>query len=120
VLGQPLGGYLPRGREHRERDGKVVARAFLAQARRRQVDSDAAQRPLELRARDSAPHAFLRLLARFVGKPDDRERGHTALKVRLDLDRAGLEAHEGVRDRAREHSPTLRLEAAQVSRGTCR
>ena len=32
---------LPRRREHRERDRQVVARAFLAQARRREVDGDA-------------------------------------------------------------------------------
>jgi nitroreductase len=40
--------------------------------------------------------------------------------VRLDFDGAGFETHEGVRDRAREHGLTLRLEIARPPRATCR
>ena len=62
VLSEPLGRNLPRRRQHRERDREVEARAFLAQARRREVDGDPLQRPLELRRADPAADAMLRLL----------------------------------------------------------
>ena len=75
------------------------------------------QRPLELGARDPAADALLRLLARLVGKPDDREARDAALEVRLDLDRPRVEADQGMGDRAREHSPRLRGESARVSHG---
>jgi hypothetical protein len=48
--------------------------------------------------------SLLRLLARAIGKADDRERGQRALEVRLDLDPARLEAHETVRDRLCKHA----------------
>ena len=47
---------------------------------------------------------MLRLLAGAIRKPDDRERGHSGLEVRFDLDLARLEADERVSDRASEHS----------------
>jgi nitroreductase len=40
--------------------------------------------------------------------------------MRLDFDGAGFETHEGVRDRAREHGLTLRLETARPPRARCR
>ena len=48
---------------------------------------------------------MLRLLARAVGEPDDREAGDARLQVRLDLDPARLETDEGLRERASEHAP---------------
>ena len=104
VLGKPLGGHLPRRRQHRERDREVEARAFLAQTGRREVDRDPLQRPFELRGADAAANPVLRLGARPVGQPDDREARQAAVDVRLDLDPPRLEADEGVGDGAREHS----------------
>ena len=46
-------------------------------------------------------------MARAVDEPDERERRHAALDVRLDLDAARLEADEGERDRACKHASTL-------------
>ena len=86
VVGEPLARDLPRGGEDRERDREIEAGAFLAQPRRGEVDRDPPQRPLELGGGDAAAHALLRLLAGAVGEPDDREPGHAALEVRLDLD----------------------------------
>ena len=104
VLSEPLGGNLTRRRQHRQCDREVEARPFLAEARRREVDGDPLQRPLELRRADPAPHTVLRLCARAVGEPDDREAGDAAVDVRLHLDAAWLETDERVGDGAREHS----------------
>ncbi len=46
---------------------------------------------------------MLRLLARPVGEPDDREPRDARLQVGLDLDLPRLEPDEGVGDRASEH-----------------
>ena len=100
---------LARGREHRERDRQVEARALLPQPRGREVDRDPPQRPLELGRGDPAPDAVLRLLAGAVGEPDDREPRQAALEVRLDLDAAGVEADERVGDGAREHPTHARV-----------
>ena len=51
----------------------------------------------------AAAHAVLRLLARAVDEPDDREAGTPSLDVRFDVDASRLQADEGVRDGAREH-----------------
>ncbi len=107
VLGKPVARDLPGGGEDRERDREIEARALLAQAGGREVDGDPALRPLELRRGDSAAHALLRLLAGAVGEPDDRERRHRALEVRLDLDAACVEPDERMRDRPRQHVPRL-------------
>ena len=101
---KPIAGNLSRGGEDRERDRKIEARALLAQAGRREVDGDPPHRPLELGASDAAAHALLRLLAGAVGEPHDREAGHTALEVGLDLDTPGLEPDERVGDGARQHA----------------
>jgi hypothetical protein len=50
---------------------------------------------------------MLRLLARAVGEPDDREAGNTSLEMRFDLDTTRLEADESMRDGAREHVANL-------------
>ena len=56
-----------------------------------------------------APDGVLRLLARAIGEPHDRERGLlTRAQVGLDLDATRLEADERERDRAAEHPPTVR------------
>ncbi len=107
---------LPRRRQHRERDRDVEARALLAQVGRREVDGDSTERPFELGARDTAPDALLRLLARLVGKTDDRERRHAALQVCLDLDRPCVESDEGMRERLGEHDSTLRRQNARIAR----
>ena len=114
VLGQPVARDLPGGGEDRERDREIEARALLAQAGRREVDGDPALRPLELRRGDSAAHALLRLLAGAVGEPDDRERGHSALEVRLDLDPTCVEPDERMRDGPRQHVPRLGWSRAPV------
>lgn len=46
---------------------------------------------------------MLRLLAGAIGEADDREARDAALDVGFDLDAAGVEADEGMRDRAGEH-----------------
>ena len=108
VLGQPLGRDLPRRAEHRERDGQVEARAFLAQRGRCEVDGDApVERPLESGGDDPAADAVLRLLTGTVGEPDDREARNARLEVCFHLDLARLETDECVGDRAREHGPTV-------------
>ena len=118
VLGEPLGRDLPRGGQDRQRDREVEARALLAQAGRRQVDGDPLQRPLELRRADAAPDPVLRLRARAVGEPDDREAGHAGVDVRLDLDAARLEADERVGDGAREHAPNVDGEGLRMGYGS--
>jgi hypothetical protein len=107
VLGKALGRHLPRGREDGQRDRQVEAGPFLPQPGRSEVHRDAPKRPLELRARDSAPHAFLRLLARLVGQADDGESRDAALQVRFHLHGPGLEADEGMGEGARKHALTL-------------
>jgi hypothetical protein len=58
---------------------------------------------------DAAPDPVLRLLAGAVGEPDDRERRLRArAQVRFHLDAPWLEADERERDRATEHSSTVR------------
>ena len=112
VLSEPLGGDLVRGGKHRERDRKVETRPLLPQPRRREVDGEPPERPLELRARDAAPDPLLRFLAGLVRESDDRERGDAALEMRLDLDGPGFEPDESMGGGARKHISKLRLENA--------
>jgi hypothetical protein len=100
---------LVRSREHRERDREIEPGPLLAQRSRGEVDRDPLPpaRPLQLGRDDPAANALLRLLARTVGEAHDREARDTAVEVRLDLDAAGVEADESVRDRPCEHLPTL-------------
>jgi hypothetical protein len=105
-----------RCRKHRERDRKVETGPFLPQARRREVDREPSERPLELRARYSAPDPLLCLLASLVRKADDRERRHAALQMRLDLDGTSLEADESMSGGTCEHISTLRGENARNPR----
>ncbi len=107
MAGERSGGDLPRRRQDRERDRQVEAGALLAQARRREVDGDAPDGPLELGRGDADADALLRLLAGPVGQADDREAGNAELEMRLDLDATRLEADERVRDRPREHGSTV-------------
>ena len=58
-------------------------------------------------ARDARSHACLRLLARAISQADDGERRQPALDVRLDLDAAGIDTDERMRDSASEHVATL-------------
>jgi hypothetical protein len=53
----------------------------------------------------------LRLLARTIGQPDDREPWNSRLEVRFDLHLARLETDEGVSDRASEHTATVGTKA---------
>ena len=107
VPDERVGRHLPRGRQHRQRDRQVEARALLPELGRGEVDGDPAQWPLELGRGDPAPHPLLRLLARAVGEADDRERRQAPLEVRLDLHPAGVEADKRMRDRSCEHVSTL-------------
>ena len=70
--------------------------------------------PLELGRVDPAPHSVLRLLARPVGEPHDREPGQAVLEMGFDLDLASVEPDEGMGNGAREHRPTLRRKDARV------
>jgi hypothetical protein len=54
---------------------------------------------------------MLRLLAGAIGEPDDGEARDAVVEVGLDLDAAGIEADERMRDGAREHSSQARLPA---------
>ena len=69
---------------------------------------------------DAIPRAdaLLRLLAGAVGEADDRERRHAELEVRLDLDAAGVEADERVRDGAGEHTSKLGANVCRVCAGS--
>ena len=117
VLGEPLSRNLMRGRENRQCNGKIEARALLPQTRGSEVDRDAPERPFELGARDSAPYALLRLLACLVRQADDGEPGHAALEVSLHLDRSRFEPYKGMSCRAREHISKLRRTSARMARG---
>ena len=109
VLLEALARDLRRRGEHRQRDREIEPRPFLSQRRRREIDRDRALRPFEQRRVDPAPNAMLRLLARTVGEPDDRERREIArAEVCLDLDTPRLEADERERDGAAEHASTVR------------
>ncbi len=68
VLREPFGRHLAGGCEQREPDREVEAGALLPQARRREVDRDPPQRPLELGGGDAAADAMLRLRAGTVGE----------------------------------------------------
>ena len=94
------------GGQDRERDREIEAGPLLAQARRSEVDRDAAAGPVPLGRGDPAAHALLRLLARTVGEPDDRERpARCRWRWASTSTLRGVEADEGVGDRAREHLP---------------
>jgi hypothetical protein len=108
VLSETGAGELVRRRQERQRDRQIESGAFLLQFRGCQVDCDVAARKLQLRGEDPTPDPLPRLLTGTVGEPDDRQRRHTALKMRLHLHAPGLEADEGKGDRAREHPPRLR------------
>src|SRR5207237_1322952 len=107
MLGQALARNLSRRCEQRQCDRQVEARALLLQLCRREIDGRFVTGPFELGGLDAAAYALFRLLARAVDEPDERERRHAALDVRLDLDAARLEADEGERDRACKHASTL-------------
>ena len=108
VLREPLGWKLSRGAQYRKRDREVEAGTLLAQRRRREIDRDApVVGPLERSGQHPAPHAVLRLLARPVGKADDREAGDSRLEVRLDLDLPRLEPDECMGDRRASTSATV-------------
>ncbi len=108
---------LPGRGEHGQGDRQVEARPLLSQLGGSEVDGDPPARPLELGGLHPAADALARLLARPVGEPDDRERGHLAVEPRLDLDTARLEAHEGVRDGAGEHGSTVGVRASRMGDG---
>src|SRR5439155_8250626 len=93
--------------EEGECDRQVEPRPLLAQIRGREIDGDAALRPLELGGGDAAANAMLRLLAGAVGEPDDCEPGHPALQVSFDFDATRVEPDERMRDRACEHVATV-------------
>jgi hypothetical protein len=105
---QAIARQLSGGRENRQRNRQVEARALLAQAGRRQVDGDPPHRPLQLRGRDAAAHAVLGLLTGAVREPDDREPGHSALEMSLDVDPPRLEAHDRVGDGSCQHASEAR------------
>jgi ADP-ribose pyrophosphatase len=56
----------------------------------------------------------LRLLTSAIREADDGETGQPSVNVGLDLDAPRFEADKGVRDRSREHRPTLEGQLARV------
>jgi hypothetical protein len=76
MLADAIERHLPGGGEDRQSDGQVERRALLAERRRRKVHGDAPLAgPLEGGGVHARAHAVLRLLARTIGEPDDREPG---------------------------------------------
>jgi hypothetical protein len=110
VLLERSARHLAGRRQDGEGDREVEAGSLLPQLGGSEIDGDPAPGELELGRRDPAAHAFARLLAGAVGEAHDRERRQAVLDVRLDLDPAGLEADERVRDRACEHVSTVRAQ----------
>ena len=115
VLRKPFGWKLPRGPEYGQRDREVEPRSFLAERGGRKVDRDPTiERPLQRSGDDAASDAMLGLLARAVREPDDGERRHPRLQVRLDLDLAWFEPDESMSHRPREHACTVPGRRSQV------
>ena len=94
---------LAGGAQQGRRDRQVHPRPRLAQAGRRQVDDDPAQRELEAAVDQGGPHPLARLAHGGVGQADDREAGQAAVDVDLDPDRAGGDAVEGEGSGRGEH-----------------
>jgi hypothetical protein len=107
MAGESSGGQLARRRQDGQSDRDVESGALLAQPGGSQVDGQSAARPLELGRGDAASNTMLRLLARAIGQPDDRERRSAALEVGFDLDAARIEANKGVSYRPGEHVVTI-------------
>ena len=72
--------------------------------RRRGHSSSALVTPLRTRSRAS--------LQALSGSPTIVNAGNASLQMRLDLDRPGLEPDDGVGERSREHTSTLRAKPA--------
>ena len=96
------------GASRREGRGRSADRSptLLPQRCRSEVDGDPMPlRPRQHRVDDPAVDSVLRLLARTVGKPDDRERRQVGRdEVGLDLDAARLEADDGGGESACQHT----------------
>ena len=101
---------LLRRREHRERNRQVVARPFLAQAGRSEIDSDPAAWKFELGRNDAALDALSRLGAGAVGQADDHEGRRAVLDIRFNLDAPRFETDESMGNRACKHAATVRAE----------
>lgn len=71
VTQQRLRFNLAAGGEDAQRDGKVVAAAFLGQVGRGQVQGDAPLREIEARAEQGGTHALARLAHAGFGQADD-------------------------------------------------
>jgi len=69
-------GYLPRRRQHAERDRQVEAPRFLRQVGRGEVDGDLARRKLEVRVLKCRTHAVARLADFGVGRPTRLKAGN--------------------------------------------
>ena len=102
-----LDRHLPGRSQQRERDRQVERRPLFLQARRGEIDGDLALRPVALGGANAAPDAVLRLLARAIGEPDDREARDLADGLGLDLDAARLEPDQRMRDHSCEHVARL-------------
>ncbi|KAF5031758.1 hypothetical protein DSECCO2_624440 [anaerobic digester metagenome] len=89
------GGHRLHGREQRERQGQVVARALLAHVGRREVDGDARRRQAQTGVSQRREHPLLALAHRALGKADHGERRH-ALAGQVDFqgDGVGLDAEQ--------------------------
>ncbi len=72
--------------QQRHRHRQVVARTFLAQISRGQVDRDPAHGELQAGVAYGRAHALLGLVDGGVGQADDGESGESLRKVHLDLD----------------------------------
>ncbi len=104
AAGQRVGGHLAAGREHRQRERGIEARAGLAHERRREVGGDPALGELEAGVEDRRADAVARLSHRGVAEADDGERGQAAADVDLHPDLEGLDPVDGKRRDPGEHA----------------
>ena len=101
-----LGRQLLVGHQHPDGDRQVETGADLAQARRRQVDRDAAVGPFPPGAHHRRPHPVAGLAACRIGLADDAETGQALADVHLDPDRdAGGPEEAGGRDGCEHGGP---------------
>ena len=77
---------LPGRQQDAERDGQVVAAAFLRQIRGREIHRDAAGGNSKPAVDERGAHALLAFAHRGFGHADDGERGQPAAEVHFDVD----------------------------------
>ncbi len=107
VLLEPVGGELPAGGEHAERDRQIERRGLLGQLGRGEVDDDAVVRAHEAGVDERPLDAMRALLDGRFGQADEHGLGQRAGRdIDLDLDRQGVDAEEREGVELGEHGPS--------------